>query len=72
MSTNIAKIELSFEPELNFCNFGGLENEPPRALWTPRWVHVIPKSRQVFPKMRQDFTKSSKMLARTAADMQMK
>ena len=31
-STEIAKIELSFEPELNFCNFGGFEHEPPRAL----------------------------------------
>ena len=36
MPTNIAQIELSFERELDFYNFGGLENEPPRALWTPR------------------------------------
>ena len=35
MSTTNAKIELSFEPELNFCNFGGLQNEPPKALRTP-------------------------------------
>ena len=39
MSSKIAKIELSFEPELNFCNFGGLQNEPPKALWTPTWLH---------------------------------
>ena len=32
MLTKIAKIELSFEPELNFCNFWGLQNEPPKAL----------------------------------------
>ena len=32
MSSNFAKIELSFEPELNFCNFWGLQNEPPKAL----------------------------------------
>ena len=38
MSTKIAKIELSFEPELNFCNFWGLQNEPPKALWTPTWL----------------------------------
>ena len=39
MSTTNAKIELSFEPELNFCNFWGLQNEPPKALWTPTWLH---------------------------------
>ena len=38
MSTTNAKIELSFEPELNFCNFWGLQNEPPKALWTPTWL----------------------------------
>ena len=32
MSTTNAKIELWFEPELNFCTFWGLENEPPKAL----------------------------------------
>ena len=32
MSRQIAKIELSFEPELNFCNFWELQNEPPKAL----------------------------------------
>ena len=32
MSRKIAKIELSFEPELNFCNFWGLQNDPPKAL----------------------------------------
>ena len=37
--SDFAKIELSFEPELNFCNFWGLQNEPPKALWTPTWLH---------------------------------
>ena len=35
MSTTNAKIELWFEPELNFCTFWGLQNEPPKALRTP-------------------------------------
>ena len=41
MSTTDAKIELWFEPELNFCTFWGLENEPPKALWTPTWLHQV-------------------------------
>ena len=41
MSTTNAKIELWFEPELNFCTFWGLENEPPKALWTPTWLHQV-------------------------------
>ena len=45
LSTNIAKIELSFEPELNFCNFLWLKNEPPKALWTPTWLQHFPKTR---------------------------
>ena len=32
MPSDFAKIELSFEPELNFCNFWGLQNDPPKAL----------------------------------------
>ena len=49
MSTKIAKIELSVEPELNFCNFLGLQNEPSKALWTP-----------IFLLKKQDFTKNTK------------
>ena len=70
MSTKIAQIEISFEPELNFCNFWWLQNEPPKALWTPTWL-------QHFPKTRQDFTKESqkfnvKQIARTVTDIHIK
>ena len=54
MSTKIAKIELSFEPELNFCNFWGskmsLQKHSERQ-----------HDSNIFPKMRQDFTKIKKV-----------
>ena len=57
MPTKIAKIELSFEPELNFCNFGGskmsLQEHSKRqgeCMWSQslaksflRWDKILPK-----------------------------
>ena len=51
MTTKIAKIELSFEPELNFCNFWGLQNLQKHS----ERQHDF----NIFPKTRQDFTKKS-------------
>ena len=55
MSTTIAKIELSFEPELNFCIFGGLENEPPKALRRRAWLQHFPKTRFYVAKNSKEF-----------------
>ena len=71
MPTNTAKIELSFEPELNFCNFGGskmsLQEHSERQ-----------GDSNIFPKMRQDITtkikkvQSFKVFARAVTNTQIK
>ena len=38
MSSNLRKLSSRSYHSSTFAFFGGLENEPPRALWTPRWL----------------------------------
>ena len=68
MSTTDAKIELSFEPELNFCNFlGGSKMSLQKLSERQHDLNIFPKTRQDFTTKSQKFkvSKFSRELALT-------